>query len=96
MELPAKETPDISIIEEEDTTVGLESRVLLFNDDWHSFEEVIIQLIKATKCSFDEAKEKTFEVHVKGKAIVFNGSVSDCLKVSGVLEEIALHTQVIT
>ena len=49
MELPAKETPDISIIEEEDTTVGLESRVLLFNDDWHSFEEVIIQLIKARK-----------------------------------------------
>ena len=96
MELPVKETPDVSIIEEEDTTIGLESRVLLFNDDWHSFEEVIIQLIKATKCSFDEAKQKTFEVHIKGKAIVFNGSVADCLKVSGVLEEIALHTQVLT
>ena len=96
MELPVKESPGISINEEEETTTGFESRVLLFNDDWHSFEEVIIQLIKATKCSFDEATEKTFEVHVKGKAIVFNGSVSDCLKVSGVLEEIALHTQVIT
>ena len=96
MELPTKETPEISIDEEENTTVGLESRVLLFNDDWHSFEEVIIQLIKATKCSFEEAKDKTFQVHVKGKAVVYNGTVSDCLKVSGVLEEIALHTQVIT
>ena len=96
MELPVKETPDISVIEEDETNIGLESRVLLFNDDWHSFEEVIIQLIKATKCSFDKAKQKTFEVHVKGKAVVFNGSVSDCLKVSGILEEIALHTQVLT
>ncbi|MBT8377963.1 MAG: ATP-dependent Clp protease adaptor ClpS [Ignavibacteria bacterium] len=96
MEIPVKETPGISIIEEEDTIEGLESRVLLFNDDWHSFDEVIIQLIKATKCSFEEAKHMTFEVHVKGKAIVFNGTVADCIKVSGVLEEIALHTQVVT
>ena len=96
MEIPVKETPDVSIIEEEDTTIGLGSKVLLFNDDWHSFDEVIIQLIKATKCSFEEAKQRTFEVHVKGRAIVYSGSVADCLKVSGVLEEIALHTQVVT
>ena len=96
MELPTKEAPEVTILEDEETTIGIKSRVILFNDDWHSFEEVISQLIKATKCSFDEAKEKTFEVHVKGKAIVFNGEVSACLKVSGILEEIALHTQVIT
>ena len=45
MELPVKESPGISINEEEETTAGFESRVLLFNDDWHSFEEVIIHQV---------------------------------------------------
>jgi len=96
MDFPVKELPGISITEEEETTVGVESRVILFNDDWHTFEEVISQLIKATSCSFEVARDKTFEVHIKGKANVFSGSIPSCLKVSGILEEIALHTQVLT
>ena len=96
MENPLKNTPEVEIIEEEDVTTGLESRVVLYNDDHHTFDEVIIQLIRATSCSYDEARGKAFEVHVKGKAIVFNGQFKDCLKVSSILEEIALHTQIIT
>ena len=52
--------------------------------------------MKAIKCSFDEARSKSFEVHVKGKSVIFSGEFNDCLKVSSVLEEIALHTQIIT
>ncbi len=96
MELQTEKTPSVEILEEENVDIGLESRVVLFNDDWHTFEEVITQLIKATKCSFDEAREKTFEVHTNGKSVVFSGPLNDCLKVSSVLEEIALHTQVET
>lgn len=96
MELPTKNTPVIDIIEEEDVTIGLESKVLLYNDDWHTFDEVILQIIKAVNCSFDEARDKAFEVHVKGKAMIFNGRFKDCLRVSSVLEEVALHTQIIT
>ena len=81
---------------DEETGIGLESRVVLYNDDWHTFDEVIMQLIKATNCTFEKARGHAFEVHVKGKSIVFNGSMSDCLKVSSILEEIALSTQIIT
>ena len=81
---------------DEETSVGLPFKVLLFNDDWHTFEEVIVQLIKAVKCSFDEARAYAFEVHVKGKAAVFAGPLSECLKVTSILEEIALNTQIIT
>lgn len=81
---------------EETTDVELTSKVVLFNDDWHTFEDVINQLIKAIKCSYEKARGYAFEVHVKGKAIVFTGSLSECLKVSGILEEIALNTQIIT
>lgn len=80
---------------EEDTDIELAYRVFLFNDDVHTFDEVIIQLIKATQCSFEKARSFAFEVHVKGKAMVFSGSMQECLKVSSILEEIALHTQIV-
>lgn len=79
---------------EEETSVGLPFNVILYNDDWHSFDEVIIQLIKAVKCSFEKARSFAFEVHVKGKALVFTGDLNSCLKVTSILEEIELHTQI--
>ena len=81
---------------EETTEIGLPSKVIVYNDDWHTFDEVIHQLIKAIKCSFEEARSFAFEIHVKGKAIVFSGQLQECLRVSSVLEEIALHTQIVS
>ncbi|MEW6506258.1 MAG: ATP-dependent Clp protease adaptor ClpS [Bacteroidota bacterium] len=80
----------------DETTIGFPYKVILFNDEVHSFDEVINQLMKAINCSFDIARSLTFEVHVKGKAVVFNGELSECLKVSSILEEIALHTQIVS
>ena len=96
MDIKKLEKPDFDSEIDNDTEIGLESRVILFNDNWHSFEEVIGQIIKATGCTFEEARDHTFEVHVKGKSIVFNGSMPKCLRVSAVLEEIALLTQIVT
>ena len=88
--------PEPEVITTTDSEIGLPSKVILYNDDWHTFDEVIVQLIKAVNCSFEEATQKTIEVHEKGKAVVFEGAMKDCLKVSSVLEEIALHTQIVT
>jgi len=79
---------------EENTQVKLPFQVILYNDDWHSFEEVISQLIKAVKCSYNKARDHAFETHVRGKSMVFSGELSKCISVSSVLEEIALHTQI--
>ena len=81
---------------EEETAVGLPFKVLLFNDDWHSFDEVIAQLEKALRCSFDLACDYAFEAHVKGKSCIFTGVLEECLKVTSILEEIALHTQIVS
>ena len=80
----------------DETIIGTPYKVILYNDDVHSFEEVINQLIKAINCNFEDARTLTFEVHVKGKAIVFTGELTKCLKVSSILEEIGLHTQIVT
>jgi ATP-dependent Clp protease adaptor protein ClpS len=91
-----KSAPEIDVLTEDTVNTGLESRVVLYNDDWHTFDEVIAQLIKAVHCSFDKARAHAFEVHIKGKSIVFNGQLKDCLRVSGILEEIALTTEIVT
>ncbi len=96
MEIPSKEKPGIDILDEEDISIGLKSKVILYNDEWHTFDEVISQIIKAIKCSNTEARKKAFETHVKGKSIIFDGEFKECLRVSSVLEEIALHTQIVT
>jgi len=78
-----------------DTEVAIATpiRVLLFNDHEHSFDEVITQIVVATGCSYTIAEALTYEVHHTGKAMVFEGDLGDCLRVSTVLEEISLHTQ---
>ena len=91
-----KSTPEIDVLAEDTVSTGLESKVVLYNDDWHTFDEVINQLIKAVHCSFEKARAHAFEVHIKGKSIVFTGQLKECLKVSSILEEIALTTEIVT
>jgi ATP-dependent Clp protease adaptor protein ClpS len=72
----------------------LPAKVILYNDEWHTFDEVIIQLIKATNCTPQRAESLAFEVDSKGKAVVYDGDMPECLKVSAILEEIELNTEV--
>ncbi|MFC2084369.1 ATP-dependent Clp protease adaptor ClpS [Bacteroidota bacterium] len=93
------EEQTIGIVEpvtEETTDVKLPFKVILYNDEWHTFDEVIVQLIKAVKCTFEQARAFAFEVHTRGLATVFTGELNKCLKVSSILEEIELHTQVVS
>ena len=70
------------------------SKVILFNDNIHTFDDVISQLIKAIGCTSGRAEAYAWEVHTKGKACVFVGEIEKCLRVSSILEEIGLHTQI--
>ncbi len=80
--------------QDEDTATQEPAKVILFNDDVHTFDEVIGQLIKAIHCDSTRAEAIAWEVHTQGKAMVYEGPMPECLKVSHVLEEIALHTQI--
>ncbi|SRR5690606_27599831 len=97
---PKPAAPDVEVdvlVEEEETTderLDAPWRVILYNDDIHSFDEVILQLVKATGCSLDEATKKAWEAHMRGKAAVFEGSFEECFRVQGVLREIQLVTEI--
>jgi hypothetical protein len=86
--------PDTEELIAEQTSVLLPSKVILYNEEVHTFEEVIVQLIKAIACSYDNAESIAFEVDSRGLACVYEGEMTDCLKVSSVLEEIALLTEI--
>jgi ATP-dependent Clp protease adapter protein ClpS len=77
-----------------DDKAGQPARVLLYNDDWHSFEDVIVQLVKATGCDAATAEGHAWTVHTQGRAEVFQGARGECERVAGVLREIRLHVEV--
>jgi ATP-dependent Clp protease adapter protein ClpS len=79
---------DIDVLQQEP------AKVILFNDDVHTFDEVIGQLIKALRCTQNKAEALATEAHNNGKAVVYQGELTRCVEISGVLEEIRLMTQI--
>ena len=90
------EIPELGFAEAEEVLEALSSRVLLYNDNHHTFDEVILQVAKALGCSFRKAALAAWQAHVHGKAQIFEGEMIECLNISSILEEIALHTEVLT
>lgn len=89
-----QETPDTAVLVQERTEVKAPWRVLLYNDEVHTFREVIIQLTKAINCSSDQAEEIALKVHQDGKALVYEGNFEPCFEVNSILKEIQLITEI--
>jgi len=91
-------TPDRDAVfqadDDTDVLIQTPAKVILFNDEVHTFEEVIGQIIKATGCDQKKAEALTWEVHQSGRAMVYEGEMRQCVRVSAVLEEIDLATQI--
>lgn len=83
-----------SVLDYQSTFVIEPWNVILLNDDWHTFDEVILQLIKAIKCTPQKASEIAWEAHTKGEAICFTGSKERCEHIASILEEIELGVRI--
>lgn len=88
--------PETEVLDmpEEEEAEDTPWRVILYDDDIHTFEEVINQLLKALGCSVEKAEEITMKVHNEGKATAKEGSFEECLQVNSVLQEIQLVTEI--
>lgn len=69
-------------------------RVTLFNDEEHTFDEVILQLQKAVGCSLEVAEHIANTAHREGSAIAFVGDQLKCDLVAGILRQINLDVDV--
>lgn len=93
-ESETEELTETKTEEEVEESVNTPWRLILYDDDIHTFDEVITQLMKATGCSLSEAEDKTWKVHNEGKALVHEGEFEECLKIDSVLKEIQLVTEI--
>jgi ATP-dependent Clp protease adaptor protein ClpS len=58
----------------EDVLSDLEMDLVVFNDDFNTFEHVIQTLIKVCKHSPEQAEQCTYIIHYKGKCSVKKGT----------------------
>jgi ATP-dependent Clp protease adapter protein ClpS len=68
--------------------------VILFNDEVHTFDEVILQVQKATGCSLARAEKITWTAHHEGQAVAFTGPLERCEIVATKLQEIKLNVTI--
>lgn len=68
--------------------------VVLYNDDFHTIDEVVLQLQKATGQTQDVAQRITLEAHTKGKSVAWRAGLEDCQRVAAVLRQIRLQVEV--
>ncbi|MBI5136522.1 MAG: ATP-dependent Clp protease adaptor ClpS [Nitrospirae bacterium] len=94
-EMP-EENPGVGtvVLDEEQTTDALPYYVILFNDDFHTIDQVVLQVQKATGASLHDAFEITMQAHANGKAVCYTGDLEECEKVANILREIKLTAEV--
>lgn len=69
-------------------------RVTLFNDDFHSIDEVVGQILKALECELDMAVDIMLRAHTRGSATVVIADQTTADGVASVLREILLVVSV--
>ena len=68
--------------------------VILYNDDWHPFDQVVLQVQKATGYCLEKAEHITYEAHTTGRAVAYTGARPECQRVATVLREIRLQVEI--
>jgi len=77
----------IDIFTETTTKSQLAFKVVLFNDENHTYDYVVEMLTKCCKLSKDAAFRCAVEVDLTGRTIVYNGTHDDCILVMNKIVE---------
>jgi len=93
--MPVLEVPESETLEHIGDSEGHVWHVILYNDDYHLFDQVVAQVQKATGYAYQRAYAITMEAHTTGRAVVWSGAIEECLRVEGVLREIGLRTDIV-
>ena len=84
-----------NLIEEiEQIAVEPAHNTILYNDDFHAFEDVVHMVKLATGKSIMDAYAITLEAHNSGRAVCYSGEKKDCEKVAETLRNAGLIVEV--
>jgi ATP-dependent Clp protease adaptor protein ClpS len=74
--LTNKELEEI-LLAELDLSAGMKSELIVYNDDFNTFDWVIQSLMEVCNHTFDQSEQLSILIHFKGKASVKAGSLSN-------------------
>jgi ATP-dependent Clp protease adaptor protein ClpS len=70
-------------------------KVVLFNCDCHTFDQVENVVMKATRCTLSRARQISNEVNSRGSAVVYDGPLERCEAVADAIGSIGLKVKVV-
>jgi ATP-dependent Clp protease adaptor protein ClpS len=72
-----------------------EQNVIIYNDDFNTFEHVIGTLIKTCKHTQEQAEQCTWLIHYKGKCAVKTGEFNLLLPVKNAICEAGIDAKIV-
>jgi ATP-dependent Clp protease adaptor protein ClpS len=69
-------------------------KVVIFDNDTNSMNEVVEILMRATGCTEQEAGIEMWEAHTFGRADVHFGKRGECDRAAGIISSIGVKTEV--
>ena len=85
---------ELGDISDSSDTSGESWRVVVFNNETNSFQEVIDILVVAIRCSTEKAEAFASEIHHRGLSVVYMGSKIRCEKISSIIATIGIKVLV--
>jgi len=82
-----------TIVETEEIAIE-ESSLVIYNDDFNTFEHVISTLIKVCKHSQEQAEQCTWLIHYKGKCQVKSGMYEILLPMKNAICEAGIDAKI--
>jgi len=68
--------------------------IILYNDDFNTFQHVIETLVKVCKHTYQQAEQCAYIVHFSGKCIVKTGSLEELVPICSSLLEAGLSAEI--
>ncbi len=75
------------LLEEMDVKRGKNAEVVVYNDDFNTFDWVIQSFMEVCKHTFDQAEQLSILIHFKGKASVKSGFMEELKPIKDALTE---------
>lgn len=79
---------------ESKTTIQDKKDLIIYNDDYNTFDHVIDSLVKVCKHEIIQAEQCTWIIHYNGKCAVKNGSLEDLRPMRHALTERGIDAKI--
>ena len=89
--------PDLyeDVLLEPEQVMVSSKQIILYNDDFNTFDFVIESLVKVCKHEYEQAVQCTYLVHYKGKCSVKNGTYEELQSICDALLRRGLTAEII-